>query len=85
MTAPKKPEDRLIAYPTTRAKQGMKTKARETARAAGLKSFYWKCPKHGMTPFSTAGSGTCRRCIAEAQRAAKLRTKAAKTEITTNE
>ena len=68
MTAPKNPEDRLISYPTKRAKPGLKTAARTAALKRGDKVFYWNCPRHGMAPFSTAGSGTCRHCIAEGQK-----------------
>jgi uncharacterized Zn finger protein (UPF0148 family) len=68
MTTPKKdPQDLLISYPTRRASPGVKAKARDTAIAAGHKSFYWNCPRHGMTLFSTAGAGVCRCCIADAQ------------------
>ncbi len=69
----KDPSDRLIRYPTNRAKPGQKAKARATARAAGQKTFRWHCPTHGSALFSTAGNGSCRQCLAEAQRAAKRR------------
>lgn len=79
MTKPKDPQDRLIPYPTKRAKPGTKAKARAAAIATGQKTFYWHCPRHGMSVFSTAGTGTCRYCIAEAQKAAKnLRNAAAR-------
>ena len=68
MTAPKKPEDRLIPYPNRRARPGLKTAARIAALRHGDKMFFWNCPRHGMAPFSTAGSGTCRHCIAARQR-----------------
>jgi len=63
----KEPSDLLISYPTKRASPGVKAKARDTAIEAGQKSFYWNCPRHGMTVFSTAGAGVCRCCIADAQ------------------
>jgi uncharacterized Zn finger protein (UPF0148 family) len=63
----KDPNDLLISYPTKRASPGVKAKARDKAIEAGEKSFYWNCPRHGMTVFSTAGAGVCRCCIADAQ------------------
>jgi hypothetical protein len=71
MTKPKDPQARRIPYPTKRAKPGTKAKARAVAVAAGQKTFYWFCPRHGMSVFSTAGTGTCRCCMAETQKAAK--------------
>lgn len=71
MTKPKDPQDRLIPYPTKRAKPGTKAKARAMAVAAAQKTFYWYCPRHGMSVFSTAGTGTCRCCMAETQKAVK--------------
>ncbi len=67
----KAPEDLLISYPTRRASPGVKAKARDTAIEAGHKSFYWNCPRHGMTVFSTAGAGVCRCCIAAALKKSK--------------
>jgi hypothetical protein len=58
----KNPEDLLISYPTKRASPGV---------------FYWLCPRHGMTVFSTAGAGVCRCCIADAQKKTKDRRNAA--------
>ena len=75
----KKPADQLlISYPTNRVSPGVKTKAREAARAAGLKVWHWVCPSHGLTEFSTAGSGTCRKCISECQAKSKDHRNAAK-------
>ena len=71
MTKPKDPQDRRIPYPTKRAEPGTKAKARAVAVATGQKTFHWFCPRHGMSVFSTAGTGTCRCCIAETQKAAK--------------
>jgi hypothetical protein len=69
----KDPSELVRNYPASRAKPGQKAKARTVARAAGEKTFRWHCPTHGAALFSTAGSGACRQCLAEAQRAAKRR------------
>ncbi|MGP8442376.1 hypothetical protein ACT2E5_09605 [Burkholderia vietnamiensis] len=82
MTKPKNPEDKAIAYPVTRAKRGAKARARIAGRQRGEMTFNWHCPKHGTAVFSTAGAGTCRQCIAQAQRAMRERRKA---EIATNQ
>jgi len=84
MTKRKNPEDKARAYPTIRAKPGTKARARTEARQRGEMTFNWHCPTHGMAVFSTAGAGTCRQCIAQAQRAAKQRAKDAAS-TTTNE
>jgi uncharacterized Zn finger protein (UPF0148 family) len=68
MTNRKAPDTRLISYPAKRASPGVKSRARDLAIAANHKSFYWACPRHGMTLFSTAGAGVCRCCIADAQK-----------------
>jgi hypothetical protein len=81
---PKAPQDKIRAYPGNRAKPGTKAKARTEARQSGEKTFNWHCPTHGMAVFSTAGTGTCRQCVAHAQRAAKHRTEAAKPATTTD-
>ncbi|MGP8441909.1 hypothetical protein ACT2E5_07215 [Burkholderia vietnamiensis] len=73
---PKAPEDRIRAYPSNRAKPGTKAKTRTEARQRGAMTFNWHCPKHGMAVFSTAGAGTCRQCVAQAQRAVRERRKA---------
>lgn len=73
----KEPSDLQINYPANRATPGHKAKARATARMADQKTFVWHCPSHGMAMFSTAGSGTCRQCLAAAQRNTKTRKRAA--------
>lgn len=48
-----------------KAKNGQKAHARAAAVAAGRKTFHWHCHKgHGLTLFSTAGTGQCRTCMA---------------------
>ena len=69
----KDPSDLQIKYPTRRAKPGQKAAARANAYAAGVKTFQWHCPTHGMALFSTAGSGSCRQCLAAARRKVKQR------------
>jgi uncharacterized Zn finger protein (UPF0148 family) len=75
----KNPEDLLIDYPSKRARPGTRTTAQRAASLAGHKTFAWHCPTHGQALFSTSGSGTCRQCIADAQRASRARLKAANT------